>query len=354
MGVIGKIKSKLKLAKSKMKGKKYTSLQMPVRDMQFDEVCEEFYKKEKIIFSVDDNFEGRNFDLLKRFLINNPKENFKIHYLVKILNNPIISKSVKVNFVEIFINFYEKEEVIEILNKNENEVNENVKRIISRVCVEKLPEELLIKFYDYTNIEKGYLKRLLKCVSVDGKVEVLNKINNNELKEQLLIEQTKKMNFDEAKELYEKVILYDYEQIEKFYIDRIKSSNSETVFDIVNKIDYISPNMAKELDVFIEHKSVSEVIDYINNNDVRKGGIIYLNRMFNFEDKKQVFYGLDKEEDRKNALVIFTEDVGKDELVQMLKDEKNDNVRMEILHYIPILLSDKEKFFDEVEIGELL
>ena len=51
MGVIGKIKSKLKLAKSKMKGKKYTSLQMPVRDMQFDEVCEEFYKKEKIIFS---------------------------------------------------------------------------------------------------------------------------------------------------------------------------------------------------------------------------------------------------------------------------------------------------------------
>ena len=64
--------------------------------------------------------------------------------------------------------------------------------------------------------------------------------------------------------------------------------------------------------------------------------------------------GLDKEEDRKNALVIFTEDVGKDELVQMLKDEKNDNVRMEILHYIPILLSDKEKFFDEVEIGELL
>ena len=170
--------------------------------------------------------------------------------------------------------------------------------------------------------------------------------------EEINIEDSVLTYFDNSS--IEKVILYDYEQIEKFYIDRIKSSNSETVFDIVNKIDYISPNMAKELDVFIEHKCVSEVIDYINNNDVRKGGIIYLNRMFNFEDKKQVFYGLDKEEDRKNALVIFTEDVGKDELVQMLKDEKNDNVRMEILHNIPILLSDKEKFFDEVEIGELL
>ena len=354
MGFINKIKTKIKLAKNKVKGKKYTSLQMPVKDMSFDEVCKEFNKKEKIIFSLEDNFEGRNFDLLKRYLLDNLNEKFKINYLVKVLNNPTISKGVKVNFVEIFINFYEKEELIEILNKNENEVNESIKRIISRVCVEKLPEELLIKFYDYTNIEKGYLKRLLKCVSIEGKVEILNKINNNDLKEQLLIEQTKKMNFDEAKELYEKVILYEYEQIESFYMDRIRSSNSETVFDIVNKIDYISPNIAKELDKFIEHKNADEVIEYINNNDVKKGGVIYLNRMFDFEDKKKVFYGLDSDEDRKNALVIFMEDVGKDELIEMLKNEKSDDVRMEILHNIPMLLNEKDKFFSEVEIGALL
>ena len=354
MGIFNKIKTKLKLAKSKMKGRKYTSLQMPVRDMSFEEVCKEFYKKEKVIFSLEDNFEGRNFDLLKKFLLDNPKENFKIDYLVKVLNDDNISKGVKVNFVEIFINFYEKEDLLKLFDKNDNEVNESVKRTISRVCVEKLPEELLIQYYDYTNIEKGYLRRLLKCVSIEGKVNILNKLNNKELKESLLLEQTNKMDFDEAKELYEKVILYDYEQIENFYIDRIKSSDSETVLDIVNKIDYISPNVAKELDKLIEHKSVSEVIDYINNNDVKKGGVIYLNRMFNFEDKKQVFYGLDKEEDRKNALVIFTEDVGKNELVQMLKDEKNDNIRMEILHNIPMLLNEKERFFSEVEIGELL
>ena len=41
-------------------------------------------------------------------------------------------------------------------------------------------------------------------------------------------------------------------------------------------------------------------------------------------------------------------------VVQMLKDEKNDNIRMEILHNIPMLLNEKERFFSEVEIGELL
>lgn len=354
MGFINKIKIKIKLAKNKVKGKKYTSLQMPVRDMSFDEVCKEFQKKEKIIFSLEDNFEGRNFDLLKRYLVDNPDKNFKINYLVKILNSSSIAKGVKINFLEIFINFYDKEELLKLFDKDESEINESVKRIISRVCVEKLPEDLLIQYYDYTNIEKGYLRRLLKCVSIDGKVSILNKLNNNELKETLLLEQTKKMEFEEAKELYEKVILYEYEQIEDFYIDRIKSANLEKVLEIVNKMEYISPNIAKELDKFIEHKNADEVIEYINNNDVKKGGVIYLNRMFDFEEKKKVFYGLDRDTDRKNALVIFTEDVGKDELIEMLKNEKSDDVRMEILHNIPMLLNEKEKFFSEVEIGALL
>ena len=114
MGFINKIKIKIKLAKNKVKGKKYTSLQMPVRDMSFDEVCKEFHKKEKIIFSLEDNFEGRNFDLLKRYLVDNPDKNFKINYLVKILNSSSIAKGVKINFLEIFINFYDKEELLKL------------------------------------------------------------------------------------------------------------------------------------------------------------------------------------------------------------------------------------------------
>lgn len=354
MGLFNKIKTKLKLSKNRAKGKKYTTLQKPVKDMAYEEVCEEFYKKEKIIFSLDDDFDGRNFDLIKKFLQDNPKENFRIDYLIKVLNNSKISKSVKVDFVEKFIHFYDEKQLLVILDMDDNIINENVKRNIAKICVEKLPEELNIQYYDYTNIDKGYLRRLLKNVSIEGKITVLNRLNNKELKEKFLIEETKKLEFDEAKQLYENVILYDYEQIEKFYIDRIKSSDSEKVFEIVNRIDYISPSVAKELDNFIEHKSVDEVIDYINNNDVKKGGVIYFSRMFSFDDKKKIFNGLNREEDRKNALVIFTKDVGKDELVQMVKEEKNDNVRMELLHNIPMLLKEKDRFFGEVEIGELI
>lgn len=354
MGIFNKIKTKLKLAKTKVKGKKYTSLQMPVKDMDFKDVCEEFYKKEKIIFSLDDNFEGRNFDLLKRILVDNPKENFRIDYLIQILNNSAISKGVKVNFVEMFINVYSDDELLQIFDKSDAEISDNVKRNIARVCIERLPENMVIEYFDYTNIHLGYLRRLLKNVSIDGKVEVLNKLKNKELKEKLLLEQTKKLEFNDAKELYEKVVLYDYEEIENFYIERIKLANEDSVLEILNKIEYISPNIAKAFDELIEHKNADEVIEYINDNEVKKGGVVYLSRMFSFDDKKKVFESLDREEDRKNALVIFTEDVGKDELVQMLKDEKNDNVRMEILHNIPMLLKEKERFFGEVEIGELM
>lgn len=305
MGLFNNIKMKLRLAKNKVRGKRYTSLQKPVRDMSFEEVCKEFGKKEKIIFSLDDDFDGRNFDLLRRILEDNPKKNFRVDYLVKILNDDKISKSVKVDFVEKFIHFYDENDLITILNLENKKVCESVKRNITRICVEKLPEDVLIEYYDYTNIETGYLRRLLKCISVEGKINILNSLNNKDLKEKLLIEQTKKMEFEEAKQLYEKVVLYDYEQIEKFYIDRIRASDSEKVLEIVNKIDYMSINLVKELDKLIEHKNVDEVIDYINNNNVKKGGIIYFNRMFSLEDKKKVFYGLNKEEDRKNALVIF-------------------------------------------------
>lgn len=86
---------------------------------------------------------------------------------------------------------------------------------------------------------------------------------------------------------------------------------------------------------------------------MKKGGIIYLNRMFSFDDKKKVFNGLKKEEDRKNALVIFTEDVDKSEFIQMIKEEKSENIKTELLHNMPMLLKKKDRFFSEVEIGEL-
>ena len=169
----------------------------------------------------------------------------------------------------------------------------------------------------------------------------------------MFLEEVAKLDFNCAKELYEKVILFGYEDIENFYIKKIKSSNSENVYNIVNQIEYISPNLAKEFDKLIEHKNPDEVIDYINNNDVKKGGIIYLNRMFNFDDKKKVFSSLKKEEDRKNALVIFTEDVDKSEFIQMIKEEKSENIKTELLHNMPMLLKEKDRFFSEVEIWDL-
>lgn len=353
MGILNKIKTKLRLAKNKVKGRKYTSLQKPVQDMTYEEVSKELAKKEKGIFSLDNNFEGRNFELIKKFLIENRKDDFKIDYLVKIQNNSNISKSVKINFIEKFISIYQESELLKLLNIGVDKINDNTKRLIVRLCVEKLPEDLLLKYFDYTYIELGYLRKLLNRISVDGKITILNNLNNKKVKEKLFLEEVAKLDFNCAKELYEKVILFGYEDIENFYIKKIKSSNSENVYNIVNQIEYISPNLAKEFDKLIEHKNPDEVIDYINNNDVKKGGIIYLNRMFNFDDKKKVFSSLKKEEDRKNALVIFTEDVDKSEFIQMIKEEKSENIKTELLHNMPMLLKEKDRFFSEVEIWDL-
>lgn len=353
MGILNKIKTKLRLAKNKVKGRKYTSLQKPVQDMTYEEVSKELAKKEKVIFSLDNNFEGRNFELIKKFLIENRKDDFKIDYLVKIQNNSNIAKSVKINFIEKFISIYQESELFKLLNISVDKINDNTKRLIVRLCVEKLPEDLLLKYFDYTYIELGYLRKLLNRISIDGKITILNNLNNKKVKEKLFLEEVDKLDFNCAKELYEKVILFGYEDIENFYINKIKSSNSENVYNIVNQIEYISPNLAKEFDKLIEHKNPAEVIDYINNNDVKKGGIIYLNRMFSFDEKKKVFNSLKKEEDRKNALVIFTEDVGKSEFIQMIKEEKSENIKTELLHNMPMLLKEKDRFFSEVEIWEL-
>ena len=299
MGILNKIKTKLRLAKNKVKGRKYTSLQKPVQDMTYEEVSKELAKKEKVIFSLDNNFEGRNFELIKKFLIENRKDDFKIDYLVKIQNNSNIAKSVKINFIEKFISIYQESELFKLLNISVDKINDNTKRLIVRLCVEKLPEDLLLKYFDYTYIELGYLRKLLNRISIDGKITILNNLNNKKVKEKLFLEEVAKLDFNCAKELYEKVILFGYEDIENFYIKKIKSSNSENVYNIINQIEYISPNLAKEFDKLIEHKNPDEVIDYINNNDVKKGGIIYLNRMFSFDDKKKVFSSLKKEEDRK-------------------------------------------------------
>ena len=353
MGILNKIKTKLRLAKNKVKGRKYTSLQKPVQDMTYEEVSKELAKKEKVIFSLDNNFEGRNFELIKKFLIENRKDDFKIDYLVKIQNNSNIAKSVKINFIEKFISIYQESELFKLLNISVDKINDNTKRLIVRLCVEKLPEDLLLKYFDYTYIELGYLRKLLNRISIDGKITILNNLNNKKVKEKLFLEEVDKLDFNCAKKLYEKVILFGYEDIENFYIKKIKSSNSENVYNIINQIEYISPNLAKEFDKLIEHKNPDEVIDYINNNDVKKGGIIYLNRMFSFDDKKKVFSSLKKEEDRKNALVIFTGDVNKSEFIQMIKEEKSENIKTELLHNMPMLLKEKDRFFSEVEIWEL-
>lgn len=336
MGILGRIKNTLKLARNRVRRKKYVLLQKPVNQMCYEEVKKEFYRKEKNIFSQDGNFEGRNYELISQFLTKNQNENFKINYFVKLINNNDISKNVKIKFINNFINLYEINELLELLDINLKTFEQVYKFEIVKNNVEKLSENILIKYFDFTDINLKYLKNLLDNLSVDGKIAILNKISitnkmsQRQIAKKLSEEQIGKLDFDEGRKLCENLIVYDFGDIENYYINQIKKCDVSKVYKIMNNIEYISPKLAYEFDQVIEVKEVNEVIDYINNNRVNKGGIIYLNRKFDLENKQKVFYSLNDIENRKNAVAMFKEEIDKNDFMKMVEKEKSVEVKQEL------------------------
>lgn len=343
MNIFEKIKEKIKLAKTKFRGKRFVYLQKPVQDISYEEALIEFNIKEKTIFEREGNFEGRNKELIEKVIFKSRDNDFAINYLLKILNDDNITKGVKVEFIQQFCELYDDNELCKILSLKNDKVNEQFKIQIVRRTIERLPEEFLIQYFDYTNIEVKYIRRLLKNVSVEGKITILNRLKNDKIKERLLLEETEHMKFSDIKKMYEQVILYGYKEIEDLYLKKIKTSDSKNALYVINRINYISPKLANELDKVIEYKNADEVIEYINNNEVNKGSIIYLNRRFSFEDKKKVFYNLKSEEDRKKALVIFTNDISTDDFEQMVNNEKSESIKNELINNKYMLIERKGK-----------
>ncbi len=324
------LKNKLKLTKEKFRSKKYVYLQKPICDMSYKEALKEFKIKEKIIFEQEGNFEGRNKDLIEKVIYKSKDNDLAINYLKKILNSNNISKGIKVEYIKCFSNLYDENELCKIMTLEDAQIEEQYKVLIVREGIEKLPEDILLKYFDYTNIDEKYVRRIIKNVSIDGKITILNHLKDDKLKEKLLLEETMYMGFDDTKKMYEEVILYGYREIEDLYIEKVKTLNSEDALQIINQINYISPKLANELDKVVEHMDVDGVIEYINNNEVNKGSIIYLNRKFCLEDKKKVFYNLLSENNRKKAIVIFANEVSRRDFRKMLDEEKSDVVRCEL------------------------
>ncbi len=324
------LKNKLKLTKEKFRSKKYVYLQKPICDMSYKEALKEFKIKEKIIFEQEGNFEGRNKDLIEKVIYKSKDNDLAINYLKKILNSNNISKGIKVEYIKCFSNLYDENELCKIMTLEDAQIEEQYKVLIVREGIEKLPEDILLKYFDYTNIDEKYVRRIIKNVSIDGKITILNHLKDDKLKEKLLLEETMYMGFDDTKKMYEEVILYGYREIEDLYIEKVKTLNSEDALQIINQINYISPKLANELDKVVEHMDVDGVIEYINNNEVNKGSIIYLNRKFCLEDKKKVFYNLISENNRKKAIVIFANEVSRRDFRKMLDEEKSDVVRCEL------------------------
>ena len=324
------LKNKLKLTKEKFRSKKYVYLQKPICDMSYKEALKEFKIKEKIIFEQEGNFEGRNKDLIEKVIYKSKDNDLAINYLKKILNSNNISKGIKVEYIKCFSNLYDENELCKIMTLEDAQIEEQYKVLIVREGIEKLPEDILLKYFDCTNIDEKYVRRIIKNVSIDGKITILNHLKDDKLKEKLLLEETMYMGFDDTKKMYEEVILYGYREIEDLYIEKVKTLNSEDALQIINQINYISPKLANELDKVVEHMDVDGVIEYINNNEVNKGSIIYLNRKFCLEDKKKVFYNLLSENNRKKAIVIFANEVSRRDFRKMLDEEKSDVVRCEL------------------------
>ena len=353
MKIFEKIKSRLKLAKSKVKGKRYVALQKPVNDMTYKEANKEFSKKEKIIFAQENNFIGRNKELVKKVIFESKNNDLAINYFIDMINNSETPKGVKYEFIHTFFDFYDDNELSKILSMKDDVVNNQYKVQIVRKCIDRVSEDLLLKYYDYTNIKTEYIRKILSKISVDSKIIILNRLKNKKLKEKLLIEEIEKSNFNDARKLLEQVILYGYKEIEDFYIKKIKNADTETALELINEFDFISPELAIELDKIIEPKDVDDVINYINENSVKQGGIIYLSRKFSLNNKLKIFYGLNKDEDRKNALVLFTEEFDKDKFIDIVKKENSEEVKVELINNMDKLLKEKNKFFNEIDIKEL-
>lgn len=344
-----KINNKIKLVQSKIRGKKYVHLQKPIQDMSYGEVEKEFLRKENIIFTQENSFVGRNFDLTQRFVFDKKDNNFAIDYFIKLINNDNISKSIKLNFIHCFCRFFDDNEVCAILNMEKEKVDEQYKIRLVKEVPEKIPEELILEYFDYTDINLDYVKKTINELTVDGKITLLNTINDDEIKEKVIGEEVKKLEFEEAKKIYEQVIFFEYNKIEEFYIKEIKNMQPEEASSLLNEMSYISPNLSKAFDKVIKPKNVQEVIDYIDNNDVKKGGIIYLNRKFSLDDKKNVFYNLKNEEKRKNALVIFTSEMGKKDFTNMVKNEVSEIVKQEMIDNANMFLKTRQFSDNEIE-----
>jgi len=352
MKILEKIKSTLKLAKSKTRGKRYVALQKPVSEMTYKEAFKEFNKKEKNIFAQEGNFIGRNKELISKVIFNSKDNDLTIGYFTKILNNGNIPKGVKFEYIQNFSNLFDDNELSKILSMDEHEVGTQFKIQIVRETIERVSEENLIKYYDYANIKNEYIRRLLNNIqSVNGKITILNRLNNKHLREKFLKEEIQKLNFDDSVKMLKQVNLYGYKEIEDYYISKIKESNSENVLDLVNKFEYISTDMASELDKLIMIKNCNEVINYINSNDIELGGIIYFSRKFNTDDKIKIFNGLTKTENRISAVGIFSEEFDKDKFIDIVKSEENEEVKVELINNMNKLV--KEKFFGEIDIKEL-
>lgn len=346
-----KINNKIKLVQAKVRGKKYVQLQKPVQDMSYGEIAKEFLRKKNALFNQNDGFSGRNFDLIKRYIFEKKDNSFAIDYFVKLLKSEDISLSVKFDFIHSFCQFFDDNELCMIMSMEDEVLDKKYKIQVVEELPERIPEDFILQYFDYTNISIRYVEKIMKCISVDAKIKVLNLISNDEIKQELLRKEVKNLDFEEAKKLYEGTNLYEYKEIEDFYIKEIKTSGMKKALSLLNEMGYISPGLAKVFDKIIKPKGVEEVIEYINDNSVKKGGIIYLTRKFKIEDKKEVFYKLENEEDRLNCLPIFFGDLGKKEFLSMVTNESNQKLKEEMIKKANTLM--RTKHFTEKEIENL-
>ncbi len=352
MKIFEKIKSTLKLAKSKAKVKKYVALQKPVSEMNYNEALKEFSKKEKIIFAQEGNFIGRNKELISKVIFNSKDNDLAIGYFTKMLNNPKLPKGVKFEYIQNFCDLFDDNELSKLLSMDDYEISKQFKIQIVRESIDRVSEENLIKYYDYANIKNEYIRKLLNNItSIKGKITILNRINNVNLRGKFLKEELQKLDFDDSIELMKQVNLYGYKEIEEFYIEKIKESNSDEILELVNKFEYVSTNMADELDKKIQEKNCEEVIDYINSNNVGLGGLIYFSRKFNTNDKIKIFNNLNKIENKKNAVAIFFEEFDKEEFIDIVKTEEDEQVKLEFINNMHKIV--KSEVLEKFDVGEL-
>ncbi len=354
MKLFEKLKTKLKLATNRAKGKKYVAIQKTVKELTYKEALKEYNKKIDAIFEHEGNFVGRNKDLIEKIVFDCKDNNFAIYYLQDVVQNLEISKGIKMEFIQAFFQKYDDNELCKLIQMDDNEFDSQYKKQIVRNTPESFSEDVVLKYFDITNIEHNYISRIMNCLSVDGKIEIFNKMKDDKLKEKVLLEETEKMNFDEAKKIHDEVKLLDYKHLEEFFINRIKTKGQSEALNIINEFDYISPELATVLDEKLEIQNVNEVIDYINHNEVKKGGMIYLNRKFDFNEKLKVFESLRDINDRKNAITIFERDVNKKDFINMVKNEQDEEIKNELLNNMTFLLKDKRKVLTKVEIDQLV